>query len=116
MKKALRNPDSFEARLAQFLYDRFEEARAVRVGEKEISDQAAIVKRYAYLFTRAQLESLAEHERQAESRGVAGGELDRLSRLRRPGGGGIVAAELAAREDALENELLAARLVWKGEE
>jgi len=66
MRKALRNPDSFEARLAQFLYDRFEEVRAVRVGEKEISEQAAIVTRYAYLFTHSQLEALSEYERQAE--------------------------------------------------
>jgi hypothetical protein len=111
-----RNPDSFEARLAQFLYDRFEEARAVRVGEKETSDQAAIVKRYAYLFSRSQLGMLAEEERQAEARGVSADALERLYRLRKTCEGGIVAAELAEREDALENEILAARLSWKGEE
>src|SRR5450759_1076465 len=116
MRKALRNPDSFEARLAQFLYDRFEEARAVRVGEKEISEQAAIVTRYAYLFTRPQLEALSEYERQAESRGVSANELERLYRLRKTCEGGIVAAELAAREDALENEILATRVVWKNED
>jgi len=116
MKKALRNPDSFEARLAQFLYDRFEEARAVRVGEKETSDQAAIVKRYAYLFTQPQLEALAEYERQAEVRQVSANELERLYRLRKTCEGGIVAAALAAREDALENDILAARVAWKGEE
>ena len=82
-KNAIRNPDSFEARLAQFLYDRFEEARAVRVGEKETSQQAAIVKRYAYLFTHRQLDALAEYERQAEERGVSANELERLYRLRK---------------------------------
>jgi hypothetical protein len=118
MKKnaPLRNPDSFEARLAHFLYERFEEARAVRVGEKETSDQAAIVKRYSYLFTRPQLEALAEQESQAESRGVSAEALERLYRLRKTCEGGIVAAELAAREDALENDILAARVSWKSEE
>ncbi len=115
-ENTIRNPDSFEARLAHFLFERFEEARAVRVGEKETSDQAAIVKRYAYLFTRPQLEALAEYERQAESRGVSANELERLYRLRKTCEGGIVAAELAEREDALENEILAARVAWKGEE
>ncbi len=111
-----RNPDSYEARLAQYLYDRFEEARAVTVGEKETSDQAAIVKRYAYLFTQPQLEALAEYERQAEARGVSADALERLYRLRKTCEGGIVAAKLAAREDALENEILAARVNWKNEE
>ena len=34
--------DAFERRLDAFLQDRSEEARAVRVGEKETSEQAAI--------------------------------------------------------------------------
>ena len=45
-----------EHRLDAFLQDRSEEARGVRVGEKETSEQAAIVARYADLFTREQLE------------------------------------------------------------
>jgi hypothetical protein len=115
-QSAPRSPDSFEARLAHFLYERFEEARAVRVGEKETSDQAAIVRRYGYLFTRSQLEALSKQEREAQSRGVSANEAERLYRLRKTCEGGIVAAELAAREDALENEVLAARVAWKGEE
>ena len=37
----------FESRLQRYLFERTEEARAVRVGEKEVSEQAAIVARYA---------------------------------------------------------------------
>ena len=39
--------DGFEATLARYLFERSEEARAVRVGVKETSEQAAIVARYA---------------------------------------------------------------------
>jgi hypothetical protein len=112
----IRDPDAFEARLAHFLYERFEEARAVRVGEKEVSEQAQIVERYADLFTRAQLEALAEAEREAEAGGASAEEKERLYRLRKTCEGGIVAAELAEREDALENAMLGARVGWKDEE
>ncbi|HEY4975894.1 MAG TPA: hypothetical protein VII05_00905 [Gaiellaceae bacterium] len=112
----IRDPGAFEARLANFLYERFEEARAVRVGEKEISEQAAIVERYADLFTRPQLEALSKAESEAKSSGASADDLERLYRLRKTCEGGIVGAELAEREDALENELLAARVSWKDEE
>ena len=36
-------PEGYEARLDAYLQERSEEARAVRVGEKEVSEQAAIV-------------------------------------------------------------------------
>ena len=114
--EATRNPNAFEPRLARFLYERFEEARALRVGEKEVSEQAAIVERYADLFSRAQLAALTEAERDASERGAAEDEIERLYRLRKTCEGGIVGAELAAREDVLENDLLAARVAWKGEE
>src|SRR4029078_12656310 len=39
--------DEFEGRLERYGIERSEEARAVRVGEKETSEQAAIVARYA---------------------------------------------------------------------
>ena len=52
----------FEARLEQYLYERSEEWRAVRVCEKEISEQAEIVRRYADLFSRDQLDALRESE------------------------------------------------------
>ena len=96
--------NAFEERLARFLYERSEEARAVRVGEKEISDQAAIVARYADLFTRDQLEELSD----------SGDE--RVYRLREACLGGIVVEELAERSDRLENAILAARVEFRGEE
>jgi hypothetical protein len=107
----VRTPEQFESSLRRYLYERSEEGRAVRVGEKEVSEQAAIVERYADLFSREQLESL----RDAEA-GADGDERERLYRLRKTCEGGLVAAELAAREDELENELLAARVSYRGEE
>jgi hypothetical protein len=104
-------PDAFEEQLAAYLRERSEESRAVRVGEKETSEQAAIVARYAGLFTRPQLESLA-----AAEEGADGDARERLYRLRKTCESGIVTAELAARDDALENALLAARVGWNGEQ
>ncbi len=104
-------PDRFEERLAAYLLERSEEARTVRVGEKEVSEQAAIVARHADLFTREQLESLRGAEEAA-----AGDEHERVARLRLTCEGGIVLRELAEREDVLENMLLAARVSWQGEE
>jgi hypothetical protein len=101
----------FEARLEQYLYDRSEEGRAVRVGEKETSEQAEIVKRYADLFSREQLDALREAEDAA-----AGDERELLYRLRKTCEGGLIAAELAEREDELENRMLAARVTFNGEE
>jgi len=100
-EEQIRDPDAFEKRLARFLYERFEEARAQRVGEKEVSEQAAIVARYADLFSRAQLDALASAESDAGTRGASADELERLYRLRKTCEGGIVAAELAEREDVL---------------
>jgi hypothetical protein len=104
-------PLDYEARLRQFLFESSEEGRAVRVGEKETSEQAEIVARYADLFTRDQLDSL----RNAED-GAAGDEREQLYRLRKVCEGGIVAAELVEREDELENRQLAARLTFRDEE
>jgi hypothetical protein len=108
---SVRTPAEFEERLQRYVYDRSEEGRAVRVGEKEVSEQAAIVARYADLFSREQLDAL----RQAEERS-AGDERERLYRLRLTCEGGLVAAELAEREDALENAILGARVAFGGEE
>jgi hypothetical protein len=83
----------------------------VRVGEKETSELAEIVARYADLFTRVQLEALWDVERAAE-----GDEREQLYRLRKVCEGGIVSAELVEREDELENRQLAARLTFGGEE
>ncbi len=103
--------DAFERRLDAFLQDRSEEARAVRVGEKETSEQAAIVARYADLFTRAQLEALMEAEDAASE-----DDREAVARLRLTCQEGIVTRELAEREDELENALLGARVPWDGEE
>ena len=103
-------PDSFEERLAAYAAERAEEARAVRVGEKETSEQAAIVARYADLFTRDQLAALRTAEARAED-----DSRERLTRLRLTCEGGLVTRELAARGDELENATLAARIEWGGE-
>ncbi|MDQ5822485.1 MAG: hypothetical protein M3540_13705 [Actinomycetota bacterium] len=108
---AARTPAQYEERLQRFLFERSEEARAVRVGEKETSEQAAIVERYADLFTREQVDLLREAEQGAEA-----DERERLYRLRKTCEGGIVTAELAEREDELENAILAARVTFRGEE
>ena len=108
---AVRTPAEYESRLRDYYYERSEEGRAVRVGEKEVSEQAAIVARYNDLFSRAQLESLHEAEGDAQ-----GDDRERLYRLRKTCEGGIISAELADKQDALENALIAARVTFKGEE
>ncbi len=105
-------PAEFEQQLQRFLFERSEEGRAVRVGEKEVSEQAGIIARYASLFTREQLASL----RQAEGEAGSAQDRERLYRLRKTCEGGLVSAELAEREDALENAELASRVVFRGEE
>ncbi|HYY74831.1 MAG TPA: hypothetical protein VE644_00755, partial [Gaiellaceae bacterium] len=107
---AVLRADEFERRLARFLFERSEEARAVRVGEKETSEQAAIVARYADLFTREQHVALRGEE------DAAGGDAgERLFRLREACAGGIVVGELAEESDRLENALLAERVEFRGE-
>ena len=108
---AVRAPAEFESRLQQYYLERSEEGRAVRVGEKEVSEQAAIVARYADLFSRDQLDALRASEDAA-----VGDERERLYRLRKTCEAGLVSSELAEQEDALENAILAARITFKGEE
>jgi hypothetical protein len=107
----VRTSAAYEEHLARYLYERSEEGRAVRVGEKETSEQAAIVDRYRDLFSPAQLDVLRDEEEGAE-----GDERELLYRLRKTCEAGIVAAELAAREDELENRILAARVQWRGDQ
>ena len=95
----VRDAAEYESRLQQYYFERAEEARAVRVGEKEVSEQAAIVARYRDLFTREQLDALHE----AESAG--GDDSERLYRLRKTCEAGVISAEIAEQEDALENAL-----------
>jgi hypothetical protein len=104
------SPTEYEERLQQYLYERSEEGRAVRVGEKETSEQAEIVERYRDLFTRAQLDALEQSEQDA-----SGGDRERLYRLRKTCEAGIIAGDLAAREDEFENRLLAERITYRGE-
>jgi hypothetical protein len=108
---AVRSPAEFEEQLQRYLFERSEEGRAVRVGEKEVSEQAAIVARYEDLFSRDQLSALRDEEGQAE-----GDRREWLYRLRKTCESGLVAAELAEQDDELENAMLAARLTFKGEE
>jgi hypothetical protein len=107
----VRSPAEYEERLQRYLYERSEEGRAVRVGEKETSEQAAIVARYADLFSREQLELLRECEQAAED-----DERERLFRLVKTCEAGLVTAELAEEDDELENRILAARVDWEGED
>ena len=100
---AVRSPAEYEAELQRYLFERSEEGRAVRVGEKEVSEQAAIVARYAGLFSREQVDALREQEQAHIASDV---ERERLYRLRKTCEAGIVSAELAEREDALENAIL----------
>ncbi|HEV7134323.1 MAG TPA: hypothetical protein VGN27_11395 [Gaiellaceae bacterium] len=108
---AVRSPAEYEARLQQYYFERSEEGRAVRVGEKETSEQAAIVARYGDLFSRAQVEVLRDAEQAA-----GGDERERLYRLRKTCEGGLISSELAEQEDALENAILGARVSFQGEE
>jgi len=105
------DPIAFSDRLEQYLFERSEEGRAVRVGEKERSEQAEIVRRYADLFSREQLDALRSAEAEAE-----GDSRELLYRLRKTCEGGLIAAQLAEPEDELENRMLAARLTFQGEE
>ena len=109
---AVLSPPEYESRLQRYLFERSEEGRAVRVGEKEVSERAEIVRRYSDLFTRGQLEAL----REAEDTATEGGDRERLYRLRKTCEAGLIAAALAEREDALENAVLAARVEFQGEE
>src|SRR5207302_10791779 len=96
---AVRTPADYESRLQQYYFERAEEGRAVRVGEKEVSEQAAIVARYTNLFSRAQVEALREAEQAASA-----DESERLYRLRKTWEGGLRSAELAGQDDAREEE------------
>jgi hypothetical protein len=108
---AVRAPAAFEERLRSYVLERSEEERAVRVGEKETSEQAAIVERYADLFTRAQLDALRDAEESA-----GGDDRERFARLRHTCEEGLADAELAALDDDLQNAILAARVDWQGED
>jgi hypothetical protein len=106
------NVAAFEERLRQYRFERMEESRAVRVGEKETSEGAAIVAKYEDLFTHAQRDALLAAEREAGDPV----ELERLYRLRKSCEGGLVSREVAELADEVENRILAARVPFQGEE
>jgi hypothetical protein len=108
---AVRTPAEYEAELQRYLFERAEEGRAVRVGEKEVSERAEIVARYRELFTREQLGALKDAEDS-----LSGVERERVYRLRKTCESGLVDIELSEREDALENAILAARVPFRGDE
>src|SRR5439155_14466170 len=91
--------------------ERAEEVRAVRVGEKEVSERAEIVARYSDLFSREQLEALRAAEGDTD-----GDERERIYRLRKECESGLADQELSERMDELENAILAERVEFKGEE
>src|SRR5438876_8087973 len=109
---AVRSPTEYESQLQRYLFERSEEGRAVRVGEKEVSEQAEIFARYADLFSREQLDAL----REAEDAAPDPDERELLYRLRKTCEGGLIAAELVEQYDALENAELASRVTFRDEE
>src|SRR6266849_3565949 len=94
---AVRSPAEFEGQLQRYLYER--------------SEEGAIVARYADLFSRDQLRALRDEEARADE-----DRREWLYRLRKTCESGLIAAELAEKDDELENEILAARVDFKGEE
>src|SRR4051812_28602321 len=113
---ALRSATEFESRLERYLFERSEEWRAVRVGEKEVSEQAEIVRRYEDLFTPEQLDALRVATDEASADGADADRAEQLYRLRKTCESGLIAKTLAEREDELENRLLAERVMFRGEE
>ena len=83
----------------------------MRVGEKEISEQAEIVKRYADLFSASSWTLCARPRRRraATSASCSTG-------CARPARAGSCRPQLVEREDELENRLLATRVTFQGEE
>lgn len=108
-----RGVDAFEAGYAAYRFEAAEEARAVRVGEKTVSERAAVVARHAGLFTREQLDALGAAETETEADDES---RERVARLHLVCESGLVTRELAEREDALENAVLAARVSWRDDE
>jgi hypothetical protein len=108
---AVRGAAEYEERLQQYAYQRSEEGRRVRVGEKEVSEQAAIIARYRDLFTRDQLVALREEQSSSSD-----DERERLYRLCKTCESGVISAELAEQEDAFENAILQARVTFRGDE
>jgi hypothetical protein len=107
----VRDGDAYEARLRDLDYEQSEEGRALQVGEKEVSEMAAILERYADLFSREQVEALRAEEDAAQTPDAH----ERLYRLRKTCEAGVVSASFVAERDELASAELAARVEWDGE-
>jgi hypothetical protein len=102
---------AFEERLREFDYESTEELRALWVGEKEASEHAALVARYADLFSREQLDALRAEEEAAETPDGR----ERLHRLRKTCENLLLGSLLAEEQDALATAELAAEVEFHGE-
>jgi hypothetical protein len=107
----VRAGDAYEARLRDLDYEQTEEQRALQVGEKEVSEHAAILERYADLFSREQLAALRAEEEATETPDAR----ERLYRLRKTCEAGVARTSFAGRSDELANAELAARVEWRGQ-
>jgi hypothetical protein len=107
----VRTTDDFELRLRDYLFERAEETRSVRAGLKSSSEQAAIVARYADLFSEGQLEAL----RESQQRETSPDGHERLHRLRKTCESGIILTRIAPEQDLLQNAELAAQVDFAGE-
>jgi hypothetical protein len=107
----VRGSEAFEERLREFESVSVEEGRALWAGDKEVSEFAAIVERFADLFSRDQAEALRAEEREDEDPE----RRERLYRLRKTCQVGLIEAELAEVSDRLANQELASEVVHHGE-
>jgi hypothetical protein len=107
----VRDADAYEGRLRDLDYEMTEEGRALQVGEKQVSEQAAILERYQDLFTLDQLEAL----RAEEAAAAAPDAVERLYRLRKTCENGIVGIQEAPELDAFTNAELAKEVEFGGE-
>jgi hypothetical protein len=106
----VRTADEYESQLRSYYFELGEETRVVRIGEKEVSEQAAIAERYADLFTREQWETLRRLEEEADDSGR-----ERVHRLRMSCQSALVFRALAPLQDALVNEELRTTIEFQGE-
>ena len=107
----VRTPAEYEERLSRYLFERVR-GGARGPGRREGDLRAGRDRRaLPRSLLAGQLDVLREAEESAD-----GDDRELLYRLRKTCEAGLVAAELAAREDELENRILAARVPWQGEE
>ena len=102
--------DEYETQLRSYYFELGEEARVVRIGEKEVSESAAIAERYSELFTSEQLHALREAEAGADE-----SARERIHRLRMSCQSAVVFRELAPIRDALVDEELRTTVEFRGE-